>query len=255
MKNLKLLQCVNTPEKFDPALNDRLSVGIEIQDFFFSTLYDDGWEDRIKSYREKLKDFKGIISMHGPALDLNPATTDNKILEVTRDRYYQGIKMAKMLNAKYIVFHSQINPILKDPAVKSLLLNKQLNFWQELLKEIEDTDLTILIENFYDNDYADLLLLLEKINSPKVKVCLDTGHVLCNSQKSIEHWVRGLKDYIKYIHFHYNKGDYDAHLSPNEEFIKEVSDILMINNIDPIIALEYTVEDLEIEIEKIRECD
>ncbi|MCM1989328.1 sugar phosphate isomerase/epimerase family protein [Oceanirhabdus seepicola] len=255
MKNLKLLQCVNTPDKFDPALNDRLSVGIEIQDFFFSTLYDDGWEYRIEQYREKLKDFKGIISMHGPALDLSPSSTDNKILEVTRDRYYQGIKMAKMLNAKYIVFHSQINPIIKDPAVKKLILNKQLSFWSELLTEIEDTDLTILIENFYDNDYADFLLLLEKINSPKVKVCLDTGHVLCNSSKGIEHWVHGLKDYIRYIHFHYNKGDFDAHLSPHEEFIKEVSDILKINNITPVIALEYTVEDLESEIEKIRACD
>lgn len=255
MKEFRLLQCVNSPEIFDGALNDRLSVGVEIQDFFFTTLYDQGWEERIEEYREKLKDFKGIISMHGPALDLNPASTDKGILEVTRKRYYQGIKMAEMLNAKYIVFHSQINPIIKDPAVKNLILNSQLNFWGELLKEFEDTDLTILIENFYDNDYEQLLLLLQKINSPKVKVCLDLGHVLCNSSKGIEHWVRGLKDYIEYIHFHYNKGDYDAHLSPNKEFIKEVSKILKDNNIDPVIALEYKVEDLEGEVKKIRICD
>ncbi|WBW96655.1 sugar phosphate isomerase/epimerase family protein [Oceanirhabdus sp. W0125-5] len=255
MKNFKLLQCVNLPEKFTPELNDKLGVGIEIQDFFFSTLYDEGWEDRIDEYKLKLKDFKGIISMHGPALDLNPATTDKKILEVTKDRYYHGIKMAKMLNAKYIIFHSQINPILKDPAVKRLLLDKQLTFWKEILPEIEDTDLTILIENFYDNDFKDLLLLIEKINSPKIKVLLDTGHVLCNSSKGIDYWINGLKNHLKYIHFHYNKGNYDAHLSPHKEFIKEVSNILKKNDINPIISLEYAVDDIESEVKKIRACD
>lgn len=254
MENFRIIQCIKHPEKFNRVLSDRLSVGIEIQDFFFTTLYDEGWENRVEEYREKLKDYKGIISMHGPAFDLNPASPDNKILEVTKERYYQAIKIANMLNAKYIVFHTQTNPILKDPDVKKLILNKQLDFWGELLNQFKDTDLTILLENFYDDDYKDLLLLIEKINSPKVKICLDLGHVLCNSSKSIEHWITGLKDNIKYIHFHYNEGDYDAHLPPIEVFIKEVSKILNENNIYPVIALEYEIGDLQGELKKIRGC-
>lgn len=78
---------------------------------------------------------------------------------------------------------------------------------------------------------------------------------MCNSSKDIQHWVSGLKDNIKYIHFHYNKGDCDTHLSPPEVFIKGVSKILKENNIDPVIALEYVIEDLEGELKKIRCCD
>ncbi|MBW9157958.1 sugar phosphate isomerase/epimerase family protein [Clostridium tagluense] len=250
--NFKLQQCVGHIDEFDAIENYNLSIGVEIQDFATSQLLDEGWELRVEKYKEKISGFKGTISLHGAYVDLNPGSPDKKIVEVTKERYLQTVKIAKAVKASYIIFHSQINVSIKDPKVKEIKINRQLYFWKEILEEIEQTDMVILLENFAESDFNDLLMLVEKINSPKVKVCLDLGHVLANSLLGIRQWIEGLNSYIEYIHFHWNDGSYDAHQAPIEGFIEEVSSTLKENKLEPILALEYGIENIEEETNRVR---
>lgn len=248
----QLQQCTSNPEEFNPELNNDLSIGVEIQDFASPKLLEDELEKRLEKYKKKLLDFKGLVSLHGAYIDLNPSSPDKKIVQVTKERYIQSLDIAKSLNSSYVVFHSQINPALKNPKVKEIKLNRQLGFWKELLEHIEETDIVILIENQFEDDFNDLLNLVKKINSPKIKVCLDVGHVLANSSFEVKSWINSLKPYIEYIHFHWNDGTYDAHKPPIEDFMKEILAIFGENNFKPILSLEYSSENIKDEVKRIR---
>ncbi|WP_425448887.1 sugar phosphate isomerase/epimerase family protein [Dethiothermospora halolimnae] len=214
---------------------------------------DDNWEDIVLEYQKKLKDFNGIVSLHSPCYDLNPGSTDKKILDVTRYRYLQAIKYSKLVGASYIIFHCQMDPLLKVPEVKKRKLDNHIKFWKDMINNIEDTDITFLLENEYDYDYKDLLYVLKGVDSPRLKCCLDTGHVLAYSGIDIEEWVKNLKEHVKYVHLHWNDGNSDAHQRPNNEFLLYIKEIFNEYNINPIITLEYYgLKDIVSESKRIR---
>lgn len=248
----KIQQCVSHPAEFNPTINNMISVGVEIQDFAYPAVLDGDWEERLEDYQKKLEKFQGTVSIHGPYMDLNPASPDSKIKAASRERYLQVMKIAQSLRASYLIYHSQIDPALKKPEIKELKINNQLDFWKEMIEEAEKSNITILLENFAEEHFNDLLLLIERINSPSVKILLDIGHVLTNSSFSLLDWLEGLKSRIEYIHFHWNDGSFDAHQSPEESFIKEVTSYLNQLNLNPVLSLEYDIDDIKTEIARLK---
>lgn len=248
----KIVQCIDNIDNFnaDEFINN--NIGIEIQDIAYPALLDNNWEDRVDKYLNKLISFNNLITIHGACLDLNPASNDKKIVKVTEERYYLSINIAKKLKAKYIVFHSQINPGLKNPKVKEIKIKRQLNFWNDIYKEIKDTDITIVIENLFEPNPIDLLNLIEAINNDKIKICLDIGHINVNSEILLNKWIAELSKHIKYIHLHWNNGAYDQHNQPENSVLKKLKNELEKNKINPIISLEYKIKDINNEIIRIR---
>ncbi len=114
--------------------------------------------------------------------------------------------------------------------------------------------MTILLENEYDDNYKDLLYLIENINSEQVKVCLDIGHALAYSKLTLKEWIMGLKSHIEYIHLHWNNRQNDSHSIPSYEELGLLSEILIENNITPIITLEYRVDDIVKEVNRVRKA-
>jgi len=249
---MKIVQCVKSIDVANIGKNKQLKVGIEIQDFFFTHLYDEGWKERITEYKSLLDGFNEMITFHGPAFDLNPASLDKKILHITRERYYQAIRMASELNAQYIVFHSRYNPMLKDESVKNMIFEREVVFWKQLVKDFQDSDMIFLIENFEDSHSKDIKRLIEAIDSKKVGVCLDIGHVLCNSEDPVVKWIEDLGKHIKYIHLHDNDGQFDQHLPPSGELLRELNEHRGLLCEDFVLALEYPIDDLEKEIKRIK---
>jgi sugar phosphate isomerase/epimerase len=247
----KFLHCVDNLDNFTAEKYNQLSIGVEI-DFSNTNVLDGEWEKIVNEYRKKLDGFTNIISVHGVAFDLNPGSPDKKVVELTKYRYKQCVNIAKLLNASYVVFHSQINPWIRDKKVLEIKANRQIDFWKEIADEIGDNKLKALVENVYEDDYSDLLMLAEKINSDKIKVCLDTGHVLSTSKQSLDEWVKNLKPYIELIHLHWNNGSYDAHNAPDEEELKIFKQIYESNSLECIAALEYNIDDIEKEIRRVR---
>jgi len=78
------------------------------------------------------------------------------------------------------------------------------------LKDRQD-DIEIHIENVFEKKWEYLKEYIDVIDSEKVSVCLDLGHVNAYSDQDVEAWVKGLKGRIKYVHVHNNYGDNDSH--------------------------------------------
>ncbi|KGG79474.1 hypothetical protein Y919_11815 [Caloranaerobacter azorensis H53214] len=128
MNKIKILTMITDVNQFEPYVFQQNDIGIETQTFP-QRILDDEYEDLISKFQNKLKEYKGLVSLHGSAFDLNPGSTDKKVIEVTRYRYLQSIEIAKKLGALYVVFHSQINPLLKVPRIRQMKLNNQIKFW------------------------------------------------------------------------------------------------------------------------------
>src|SRR5699024_11188361 len=185
-------------------------------------------------------------SLHGPFLDLKPASPDFKIREVSYTRYLNALNIATELDFDYIIFHSQINPYLNEAISEDYNNQQSKEFWEKILKETSFKG-TILVENVFEESPEMLRKYIETIDNPSIKINLDIGHAILG-KVSLEEWIKCLGKYIEYIHINSINGLNDEH---NEPSIKEkinLSTLVDINKIDPVLSLEYNRNNIEEQI-------
>ncbi|NMA85807.1 MAG: sugar phosphate isomerase/epimerase [Tissierellia bacterium] len=249
---MKIVKCVSTIEEFSPVDFKKLNIGVEIQDFVEPNLKEIEIEKLVSQYKTLLRDFPYTKSLHGPFLDLKPVSPDEDIRNISYKKYFRTLEIASKLDIDYVIFHSQINPWLSEPLIKSLNNKQNKEFWNSILKEAKDFDGTVLLENIFEEDPFFLKELIETIDMPNVKICLDIGHAKLRTNEDLGKWIEELKPYIEYIHFHWNEGLYDEHNRPEDKNIKYIKELLLRHNINPIIALEYKVYNLKEEVQRIK---
>ncbi|WP_406241713.1 sugar phosphate isomerase/epimerase family protein [Tissierella carlieri] len=247
----KILKTISTIDSLNIEEFKKLNIGIEMQDFTEPNLSLDEVNMIIHGYKAKLKGFKNIKALHGPFLDLKPSSPDKLIREVSYNRYLYTMNAAKELNIDYLIFHSQINPYLNQPSLIKLNNKQSREFWEQILKEVPDYNGIILLENIFEETPSMLKDLIETINLPNIKINLDIGHAKLGKVK-LEEWIKELKDYIFYIHIHSNNGLYDDHKAPIRNEIEDLYYLLDKYNLDPVLSLEYKVDNLEEEMEKYK---
>lgn len=251
MKDIKLVKLIGDINKSNIDEINNLGIGVEIQSFPQNIL-DEDYSTIIRDCKNKLKNFSNVISLHGSSFDLNPGSTDKKVIELTKYRYMQSVEIAKEIGAKYVIFHSQLNPLLSVEKIRKLKLDNQIKFWQDFMNEIDDIDVTILLENEYDENPEEILYIVESVNSPKLRICLDTGHILAYSKTSLEEWIVSTKDFITYIHLHFNDGKNDSHSKPSDEQLIYFKNIIEEAKINSILSLEYRFENVSEEVNRVR---
>jgi sugar phosphate isomerase/epimerase len=69
-----------------------------------------------------------------------------------------------------------------------------------------------MLENVYEKDPLDLLVLLESLESENVGLCLDIGHLWSFGQSTPEMWLETLGDFIGQFHLHDNDRTFDQHV-------------------------------------------
>ena len=244
----KLVKCINHIEKLDIEEIRKLNIGIEIQDFTEPNLKEGEIEKIIKAYKKAFKGFKVVKALHGPFLDLKPASPDLLIREVSYKRYLNSINIARELDMDYIIFHSQINPYLNNPSLRKLNNIQAKEFWDKILKETDYKGI-ILIENIFEERPQMLKEYIEEINRPNIKINLDIGHAKLSKVK-LEEWIVELNDHIKYMHIHSNDSVYDQHEKPSKEEINNLYNLLQRHKLNPVLSLEYNTNNLTNEIKK-----
>lgn len=249
--NKIILKTVSTMDDFNIKELQNMNLGVEIQDFTEPNLSTNERAKIIKFYKGEFQGFNNIKALHGPFLDLKPASPDKEIRDISYRKYLNTIKVAAELNIDYIIFHSQINPYLNDPKIKKLNNDQHKKALTKLLKEVPSYKGTILLENIFEEEPTMLKELIETVDLPNIKINLDIGHAKLG-KVSLEEWIRELRDYIVYMHIHSNAGLYDTHSSPSKEEINELYKLLDKYNINPILSLEYKIEDLSGEMRKYR---
>jgi sugar phosphate isomerase/epimerase len=146
-------------------------------------------------------------SLHAPFFGMNPSCLDYKVRDVAAERFSQAYAIGKKLNVSNMVFHTGYSFYFKPTPD---MVRRFGEFWNDFLRDKED-DIEIHFENVFEQRWEYLKEFIDTIDSKKVSICLDLGHVNANSDQDIETWVKGFKDKIKYVHIHNNYGDTDSH--------------------------------------------
>lgn len=188
-------------------------LGLEVTDFAFSDVLDTNWREILDSRRQALNGFAGTVAMHGIFMEITVHSHDREIREVARKRICHNLDIAAELNARYIVFHSNYVSLIKEPSYRSNWLERNADFWSET---IDRYDTIIMIENLWEETPDTLRELMESVASPKLRVCLDTGHVNVFSKATMSDWLDSIGKYIGYMHVHDNHGQLDEHLVPGQ---------------------------------------
>lgn len=224
------------------------NLNLEISRFGSLKTLDEEIKERIKEHKNNLKNFGGKISVHGFFSDLNMSAKDPDVLKITKKRFNQSFEIAKELGAVNVVFHTGYNAILKHQGYFESFVQKGIEFWGSEIEKFEKEKITVSLENTYEDRIDGLINIVDEINSPYLKICLDTGHANINSDGHIIDWIQSAEKRIVHTHFHNNFAKKDEHNS----LLKGTLDFDLIlktfaeKEINPRIVLEiFNLEMLE----------
>lgn len=231
-------------DKVIQILNNN-DIGIEIIEFGIGDVLDKK-DKALENYIERMGCFikNKLISIHGPFLDLNPASFDSLIRKATLLRYNEAYNIAKALKADRIVFHSCY---LDDVYFKDAYVNNSIKFWNEFFQD-KDDDIKVHIENVYDKESSHLIDIIDKVNHKNFSLCLDIGHVNCYGEEDLKSWIVKLGKRIGHVHLHNNNGLKDTHSGLQ-------SGIIHIKNILDLIDNYCDNPSMTIEVNNIDEID
>ena len=226
------------------------NLGVEIQNFCFPSNIENP-QPIEEELNNKVKDIKGL-SLHGPFLELVPASLDCEIRKVTKNRFTTAYDIASRLKVKNLVLHSGFIPKTYTPDV---WLENSISFWQDFLSDKHGQDIEIHIENVYEEDYSLMRKLIDAVANPKFSMCLDIGHVNTNSSRSLEVWIKELKDRIGYVHLHNNQGVRDDHNGLWKGTIDMVKVLDNLETFSPkaIWTLETQIEETEESVDWLKQ--
>ena len=163
-----------------------------------------------EKYRQIAQQYRetGIAaSVHGAFIDVNPASGDPAVRELSRQRCRESCEIALALGAGNVVFHSSAFPFLRGAYLENWAASCG-SFYEELVMQYP---VRIYIENAQDLDPTPLRSLMEHICSDRIGVCLDIGHIHY-SRTPVCQWFDQLGEWIRYLHLSDNMGEFDDHL-------------------------------------------
>lgn len=191
-------------------------VGAEVQTFGFPEYLAGDTTKLFQKVLQKVAALKGPIGCHGPFIDTTHYSTDPEIREVCRIRYLRAFDIAEALGARYVLFHSQFNPIIRVPIYPKIYHQESLKFWPEMVEEAERRRIAIYIENMFDDSPEPALRVADEIASPYFKLCLDVAHAAIHSKFTFADWISAWGPHLRHVHLNDCMGELDDHLGLGE---------------------------------------
>jgi sugar phosphate isomerase/epimerase len=192
--------------------------GLELQGFAEPDTLDGDWRAVVARYKKhfaKTK-FGGLLSVHGAFFDLVSASPDSKVVALARERYTTSLEIAHEFGAKFLVFHANFIAMIRMPAYREQWTSRQIDFWGGMVKEAERLGVTLLLENMWEPDPAIIADVLDGVNSPHLRACIDVGHAHLFSELVLDNWIERTGRHLVYAHLNNNPGSVDYHLALSE---------------------------------------
>jgi sugar phosphate isomerase/epimerase len=127
------------------------------------------------------------------------------------ERYRHAAVLAKRYGSTKLVIHGGYNPWIYYPV---WYVEQSVLFWKEFLKE--DPGVEIVLENVLETEPQWLLDIVRGVDDPRLKLCLDVGHVNAYSKIPVTDWVESWAPYLSHFHIHNNDTSRDQHNPLNE---------------------------------------
>ena len=188
------------------SLAKEYGLGIEIAEFCTPWFLDTEFDQIDPKIKEKLT-CSDRFALHAPFSELFPCAIDPKIRDIAAKRYRQVISVAKGYGIRKIVVHGGYNPRIYFPIWYT---EQSVQFWMDFVREIPD-GMVFCLENVFEEEPTMLSEIIRQVNDPKIRMCLDTGHVNAYSQISVFDWLTECSDLVEHFHIHNNDTSRDSH--------------------------------------------
>lgn len=192
-------------------LAQEYNAAFEYNDFFDSSVYqnEDEIKRRIDIYKSIDRD-RSRDTLHGPFIDLVPASSDEVIRDRSRSLMELAMDIAKDLGCRGVVFHTGL--------VGELRMERYLNHWVEEMTVYfmrlskMNPGISIYIENTFDKEPTALCRLMNNLpDYPDIKLCMDYSHAILTPY-DIEDWVKDMAPHIGHMHINDNNLINDLHM-------------------------------------------
>lgn len=172
-----------------------------------------------------------IETIHLPFENCNHLWLETPLGEEYIERTKKGILAAARNKINTVIFHisSKNNP----PIYNELGINRI----RDILDLAQEVDVNFAVENLRRLDYLDYIF--EKLDSPKLKFCFDSGHANAFTKNIETFEFEKYKDKLICVHLHDNDESHDSHLTPfkgNIDWIKLASNLRKINYKGPLTS-------------------
>lgn len=216
-----------------------LGLGLEISRLPHTEKIDDDFPSIVSELKESVKDFDGLVTLHALFSGLNPATKDEALKSVAKKRYQQSFEAGLAVGAKHINFHSGHKGMRHHVSIEKNC-EGSIKFWTEFIKQFEDNGVIAVLENVLDFDCYHIKTIVDAVNSPNLKVCLDTGHANLCSTSSPQEWIKEYGKRLAHCHFHNNYGTNDDHSGIKYGTVNflDIVETIKSEKIDPYIVFE-----------------
>jgi len=168
-------------------------------------------------FKETLESVGLDVTVHAPFSDLNIASFNGKIREVSLRILEETIKLASELEAKAVTVHpGHCSPVSRKYQVEYLEIHRKS--LRTLSEFSEEYGVPVGVENMPRFPILDaqtperLALLVEDVD---VGITFDVGH-LNTTGGDFESFLRLFRGRIVAVHMHDNHGRSDEHLTPGE---------------------------------------
>ena len=188
----------------------KYGLGIEIAEYCTAWNMDDEFTATDASVQVKLDGIERKV-LHAPFNELFPCAIDKKARALAAERYRQAIELAKRYGSTKVIIHGGYNPWIYYPV---WYVEQSILFWKEFLKE--DPGVEFVLENVLETEPQWLLDIAKGVDDPRLKLCLDIGHVNAYSKIPLMDWLESWAPYLSHFHIHNNDGSRDQHNALND---------------------------------------
>ena len=122
------------------------------------------------------------------------------------ERYRHAAQLAKRYGSEKVIIHGGFNPWIYFPV---WYVEQSILFWKAFLKD--DPGVQIVLENVLETEPVWLLDIVKGVDDPRLRMCLDIGHVNAYSSIPVLGWLEDCAPYISHFHVHNNDGTRDQH--------------------------------------------
>ncbi|MBO7252257.1 MAG: sugar phosphate isomerase/epimerase [Oscillospiraceae bacterium] len=196
---------LSTIDEKASALAAQYGLGLEIAEYCTAWNMDQEFVPTDKIVMDKIDGCRNLV-LHAPFNELFPCAIDPKARQLAADRYRQAIGLAKRYGAEKVVVHGGYNPWLYYPV---WYVEQSVVFWKEFLQE--DPGVQIVLENVLEENPQMLLQILQQVDNPNLKMCLDIGHAHAYSKTPVMQWLDECAQVISHFHIHNNDSSWDTH--------------------------------------------
>lgn len=228
---------------------ENYGLGLEIAEYCTAWNMDEKFAGVDGVVKKKLTNIPNS-TLHAPYNELFPCAIDKKARELATYRYRQAIDLAKRYGSRKVIIHSGYYERMYYPV---WFVEQSILFWKEFLKE--DPGVEILLENVFETDPQWLPDIVKAVDHPRLKLCLDVGHVNAYSDIPVMQWLEVWAPYLSHFHVHNNDGSFDLHNPLNEGQIPMKELLTSIDQLCPEATVTLELMKTEASVQWLLEND